>query len=176
VHGATGSPLDWKYLVSKLDRSRFQPWFAYYPASPHLDRIGDQIVRALSSLQAKYKFEKMILVAHSMGGLVTRAALDYVVENVGTGRIVNVPAFVSISSPWGGMASASLGVEHAPVVAPMWQIGAAERDSDEGRSAKGVNSAPPGAVRVARGGRVTLLISMEVVASVHVERLPRHHA
>jgi len=121
VHGATGSPMDWKYLVGKLDRSRFQPWFAYYPASPHLDRIGDQIVRALSNLQTKYEFENLVLVAHSMGGLVTRAALDYVVANTGTGRIVNVPLFVSISSPWGGMASASLGVEYAPVVAPMWE-------------------------------------------------------
>jgi pimeloyl-ACP methyl ester carboxylesterase len=121
VHGATGSPANWRYLVSKLDRSRFQPWFAYYPAAPHLDRIGDQIVRALSSLQVKYGFDHMILVAHSMGGLVTRGAVDYVMDNPTGRRLVSVPAFVTISSPWGGVSSATLGVKYAPVVAPMWQ-------------------------------------------------------
>jgi pimeloyl-ACP methyl ester carboxylesterase len=121
VHGATGSPADWKYLVSRLDRSRFQPWFAYYPAAPHLDRIGDQVVRALSSLQVKYRFDRMILVAHSMGGLVTRGAVDSVMGNPGPRRLVMIPAFVTLSSPWGGVASATLGVKYAPVVAPMWQ-------------------------------------------------------
>lgn len=121
VHGATGSPANWKYLVGKLDRNRFQPWFAYYPAAPHLDRIGDQVVRALSSLLIKYRFERLILVAHSMGGLVTRAALNYVIENAGAGRLVNVPAFVSISSPWNGHAGAAMGVEYSPVVAPSWE-------------------------------------------------------
>lgn len=121
VHGATGSPADWKSLASTIDRSKFQAWFAYYPASPHLDRIGEQIVRALSSLLFKYRFERLVLVAHSMGGLVTRAALNYVMEHAAVGRQVRVPVFLSISTPWGGMASAALGVEYAPVVAPMWE-------------------------------------------------------
>src|SRR5262249_44534845 len=55
VHGATGSPTNWRYLSSTIDRSRFQPWFAYYPAAAHIDRIGDQILRALSGLQVKYR-------------------------------------------------------------------------------------------------------------------------
>jgi pimeloyl-ACP methyl ester carboxylesterase len=121
VHGATGSPANWKYLASRIDRTRFQAWFAYYPAAPNLDRVGEQILRALSSLQVKYRFPRLVLVAHSMGGLVTRAALNYVSGHLGTGRLVQVPVFVSISSPWGGIESADLGVKYAPVVAPMWQ-------------------------------------------------------
>ena len=31
VHGVTGTPRDWKFLVDGIDRSRFQPWFFYYP-------------------------------------------------------------------------------------------------------------------------------------------------
>jgi pimeloyl-ACP methyl ester carboxylesterase len=121
VHGATGSPANWKYLASQVDRSRFQPWFAYSPAAPHLDRIAAQVVRMLSNLQVKYRFDRLILVAHSMGGLVTRTALNYVIANADTGRHVNVPLFLTISSPWNGHAGAKLGVEYAPVVAPMWE-------------------------------------------------------
>lgn len=121
VHGATGSPANWKYLASRIDRTKFQPWFAYYPAAPHLDRIGEQLVRALSSLKVKYRYDRLILVGHSMGGLVTRAALNYVMGNAATGREVNVPLFVTISSPWNGHSGAALGVEYSPVVAPMWE-------------------------------------------------------
>ena len=121
VHGATGSPADWKDVAARIDRSRFQPWFVYYPAAPHLDRIGQQIVRAISGLAVKYRPDRLVLVAHSMGGLVTRAALNYVMTNASAGRELDVPLFVSISSPWNGHSGAALGVEYAPVVAPMWQ-------------------------------------------------------
>jgi hypothetical protein len=56
-----------------------------------------------------------------MGGLVTRAALNYTIENVGTGRTVHVPAFVSISTPWNGHSGAARGVQYSPVVAPSWE-------------------------------------------------------
>jgi len=121
VHGAMGHPGNWKALVAKLDRSRFQPWLAYYPTAPHLDRIAQMLVRALAALQAKYEFSQLVLVAHSMGGLVTRSAINYAVENPGSGRLVRVPALVTISSPWGGHAAALAAVEHSPVVAPSWE-------------------------------------------------------
>jgi pimeloyl-ACP methyl ester carboxylesterase len=121
VHGAVGTPSDWKYLVSSLDRSRFQPWLAYYPTAPHLDRLGRGLVRAIAALQVKYGFSRLILVAHSMGGLVSRAALNYVMENASTGRAVFVPAFVSISTPWDGHSEAAKGVKYSPVVAPSWE-------------------------------------------------------
>jgi pimeloyl-ACP methyl ester carboxylesterase len=121
VHGALGHPGNWTYLISQLDRSRFQPWLVYYPSAPHLDRLAQMLVRALGALQFKYGFSQLVLVAHSMGGLVTRAALNYAVANAATGRLVHVPAFVSISSPWNGHAAAAMGVEYAPVVAPSWK-------------------------------------------------------
>jgi pimeloyl-ACP methyl ester carboxylesterase len=121
VHGAVGDPSDWKYLVSTLDRSRFQPWLVYYPSAPHLDRLAAGVVRAIAALQFKYGFSEMILVAHSMGGLVTRAAINYAMENRHGPRVVRIPAFVSISSPWNGHTAAAAGAKHSPVVAPMWQ-------------------------------------------------------
>lgn len=106
-------------LVDNLDRSRFQPWFFYYPSAPHLDRIAQSLERALSGLQVRHGFSRLIVVPHSMGGLVTRAALNDVMENSATHRIVQIPAFVSISSPWNGHTAATKGVEYSPIVAPM---------------------------------------------------------
>ncbi|HVN86616.1 MAG TPA: alpha/beta hydrolase [Candidatus Binatia bacterium] len=121
VHGATGNPNQFKYLVSHIDRSRFQPWLAYYPSAPHLERIGQSLVRTLSALQVKYNFQRLILVAHSMGGLVTRGAINYAFRSVGSTRVVHIPAFVSISSPWNGHAAAAKGAEYSPIVAPSWE-------------------------------------------------------
>ncbi len=121
VHGAVGTPRDWKHLVGSLDRTRFQPWLAYYPTAPHLDKLGRGLVRALAALQVKYGFSRLILVAHSMGGLVTRAALNYTIENVSTKRLVHVPAFISISTPWNGHSGAAKGVKYSPTVAPSWE-------------------------------------------------------
>ena len=121
VHGAMGHPGNWKHLVGTLDRSRFQPWLVYYPTAPHLDRIARGLVRTLGALQVKYGFSRLILVAHSMGGLVTRAAVNDAVASATGARVVRLPAFVSISSPWNGHAGAELGVKYAPVVAPSWE-------------------------------------------------------
>ncbi len=121
VHGALGHPGNWKDLVPTLDRSRFQPWLVYYPTAPDLERVAEMLVRALSNLQFKYRFPRLILVAHSMGGLVTRAALNFAMQHPGTGRIVDIPAFVTLSTPWNGHSGAALGVEYSPVVAPSWR-------------------------------------------------------
>lgn len=121
VHGAMGHPGNWTHLVGTLDRSRFQPWLLYYPTAPHLDRVAQGLVRTLASLQVKYRFPRLILVAHSMGGLVTRAALNFAMQHAAHRRVVEIPAFISISSPWNGHSAAAEGVEYSPVVAPSWE-------------------------------------------------------
>ena len=32
VHGNLGTPQDFRYLIERLDRDRFQPWLYYYPS------------------------------------------------------------------------------------------------------------------------------------------------
>jgi len=121
VHGVGGHPGNWKYLVSTLDRSRFQPWLIYYPSAPNLDRIGRALVRAVGALRVRYDFSRLIVVAHSMGGLVARSAINYAFEGFEGARAVDFPAFVTISSPWNGHSAAAAGVRRAPVVAPSWR-------------------------------------------------------
>lgn len=121
VHGATGNPSEWTYLIERIDRRRFQPWLLFYPSAAHLDIAGRWLARGLSALQVKYGFTRLVVVAHSMGGLVARAAINHVVASVGPDRIVQVPAFVSIATPWNGHTAAAMGVKNAPAAAPSWE-------------------------------------------------------
>ncbi len=120
VHGIGGSPVEFKYLAGTLDRRRYQPWFVYYPSGFELDRIADGIARWMPVLYARCPFERLIVVAHSMGGLVARAFIERA-SNGHMSAIGQIDTFVSISTPWGGHAAAALGVERAPAVVPAWR-------------------------------------------------------
>lgn len=119
IHGALGHPGIWREMVARLDRDRFQPWFAYYPTAASLDVISTAIERWMQHLWFTHGFERFLVVAHSMGGLVAR---DF------TGRMVRrglygdhgVALLLTMATPWQGQAGAGLGVEQAPVVAPSW--------------------------------------------------------
>ena len=120
VHGVDGTPRVWKYLVDNLDRSRFQPWFYYYPSGLPLQKLGDHlatIIRLLDSI-SKGTMNRVVIVAHSMGGLVSRAAINNLCRN---GAPPFVKLYVSFSTPYGGHDAAKKGVESAPVVVPSWR-------------------------------------------------------
>ena len=116
VHGAAGSPQDWRYFINHLDRSRYQPWIFYYPSGARLDTLSFLLQTKLYELYRKYEFESLYVVAHSMGGLVSRSAI--LEKNNFTD---SVKLFVSISSPWGGEQRAKTGVEKSPAVIPSWK-------------------------------------------------------
>lgn len=118
VHGAGGHPDEFRYLIEHLDRDKFQPWLAYYPSGMDLEMMGRGVARWLETLVARYQIEHLVVVAHSLGGLVSRAAINNL-STSGNGDLLKL--FVSISSPWNGFAQAAQGVEHSPVVMPMWR-------------------------------------------------------
>jgi len=120
VHGIGGNPTDFKYLVSRLDRDRFQPWFVYYPSGLELSRTADGIARWMRELQARCGFRRLVVVAHSMGGLVARAFIERAAGGV-VPAIGGIDTFISISTPWGGHRAAARGVERAPAVVPAWR-------------------------------------------------------
>jgi len=117
VHGAAGSPQDWRYFVDHLDRSRYQPWFFYYPSGARLDTTAFLLRTKLYELYRKYHFESLYVVAHSMGGLVSRSAVIATEDNYHD----SIQLFVSISTPWGGEQRAKTGVEKSPAVIPSWK-------------------------------------------------------
>ena len=118
VHGMQGTPASFDYLASRLDRARFQPWFYYYPSGVHLHEIADHLAQTVGKVTRRYPHDRIIVVAHSMGGLVARGFLLRHAKSAGSARI---PIFVTISTPWDGHKAAALGVKHAPAVVRVWE-------------------------------------------------------
>lgn len=117
VHGINGTPRDFEYLIKQMDRTHFQPWVLYYPSGAYLDNVSRYVDQILQQLHAKYKFDKIAVVAHSMGGLVSRS---FILKHLDNSKSVAIPLFISISTPWNGHMAAKLGVDHAPTPVYAW--------------------------------------------------------
>jgi pimeloyl-ACP methyl ester carboxylesterase len=118
IHGAGGTPRDFTSLIERLDRERFQAWALLYPSALRLKPLADFLNLALRDLRARLGFKRVLLVAHSMGGMVVRAFLN---KSIAPGDEDWAPLFVSISTPWQGHAAAETGVQRSPVVLPSWR-------------------------------------------------------
>jgi len=103
VHGIGGSPRDWEQVIEKLDRTKFQPWVFYYPSGFSIGLSAMMLNNAVDELHFRHDFPTSIVVAHSMGGLVTRGALNIILRE---GREPPVHHVVTISTPWLGQEGA----------------------------------------------------------------------
>lgn len=117
VYGAAGSPQDWRTFFAKIDRSKYQPWFFFYPTGRRLDEMGTALDNGIRLLQAHHGFQRLHVVAHSMGGLVSRS---FVVKNAIDDRNPYIHRFVTLSTPWQGHAAAQMGIDMAPSAVPSW--------------------------------------------------------
>lgn len=117
VYGAAGSPQDWRTFFNKIDRRKYQPWFYYYPSGRRLGEMGTALNNGVKVLQAHYGFQRMHVVAHSMGGLVSRS---FVTQNLNEGNRY-IAKYATISTPWAGHKFAEMGVKRAPEVVPSWR-------------------------------------------------------
>jgi len=120
VHGAVGHPGIWADLIERLDREHFQPWLVYYPTAARLDMAAEALDRWIQYLFAVHRFPRLVVVAHSMGGLVARAFINRVLAASDGGAAKGLRTFITLSTPWNGHTAAARGVEKAPVVAPSW--------------------------------------------------------
>jgi pimeloyl-ACP methyl ester carboxylesterase len=117
IHGYTGTPRDFKFLVSQIDQKKYQPWFVFYPSAARIGIIADHLNAAITQLQMVYKFREMSVIGYSMGGLVGRAFVLKHAEEHPESRIKN---FISIATPWKGHSLADLR-KLAPTEVPSWQ-------------------------------------------------------
>ena len=118
VHGMGGTPLSFAYLAERLDRKRFKPWVYYYPTGVHLDRAADHLAQTMATLERRYPHDRLVVVAHSMGGLVSRA---FIQRHARSGSPTKIPLFVTISTPWNGHRGAQAGVDYSPAVVRVWE-------------------------------------------------------
>jgi triacylglycerol esterase/lipase EstA (alpha/beta hydrolase family) len=118
VHGIGGSARDFQEIVSKLDRSRYRPWFFYYPSGNDLSQLSEMFYKIfLSGKVVSLDEMPMVIVSHSMGGLVVRDALNRCTGKSGENK---VKCLITIASPLAGHSSADL-ANKGLIVLPSWR-------------------------------------------------------
>jgi pimeloyl-ACP methyl ester carboxylesterase len=119
VHGIGGSSREFKTIIENMDKDRYKAWFFYYPSGGDLDQLADLFYNIFLSGAVIPRMDMpMIVVAHSMGGLIAREAFN---KYQGKATENKVKLFVSIASPFGGHPAAALGEKHGLIVLPSWK-------------------------------------------------------
>jgi uncharacterized alpha/beta hydrolase family protein len=111
VHGMKGTPIDFRSIINKLDKEKFLPIVYFYPTGINLNYAVDGLKYSIDKLKEKYNIKELIVVSHSMGGLVSRAFINNY-------KKVTIEKFISISTPWNGQKYAQLGGNMAKKIAP----------------------------------------------------------
>ena len=117
IHGMAGSPQDWRVAMDKIDRARYQPWFYIYPTGMRLESAGSALNHGIKLLHSRYQFQRLHVVAHSMGGLVAR---EFVRHNAILEQQPYINTLITFSTPWDGHQAAAMGVKYSPEVVPSW--------------------------------------------------------
>jgi pimeloyl-ACP methyl ester carboxylesterase len=118
VHGIRGSASDFAGVVQALDRTRYQPWFFHYPSGAALSDLSQSFERLFLSGQViRSGPVPMVIVAHSMGGLIVREALNRCARDGGENQVARL---VTLASPMGGTTTAA-GASQGVLVIRSWK-------------------------------------------------------
>ena len=118
VHGLGGSPAEFRFLATSIDLDRFQPWFFRYPSGFRLHSVGRTLSRLTGALREKLGFDSLYMVAHSMGGLVSRSCILQAERNPEYRGVTKL--FVTIATPLQGHEAAEFGLKYTPEPVPAW--------------------------------------------------------
>lgn len=118
IHGINGSPRVLEPLIDHIDGEHFQAMYFYYPSGLRIGQVAWHLNRIMRELEHRHGIDRYHVVAHSMGGLVGRA---WILERSRERGRARIASFVSLSTPWSGYPSARQGVDHSPVVVPVWR-------------------------------------------------------
>lgn len=118
VHGVKGTARDFRKLIASLDRTRYQMWVFQYPSGLPLKPTTNYLLKALRELHKRHQFRELMIVAHSMGGLIARHVVQESADGAGQ---YNIPVTVTVNSPLLGLNNAADGVRYSPVVVPVWR-------------------------------------------------------
>lgn len=117
VHGINGTPRNFTAMIENLDRSRYQAWVYSYPSGLRLANLANGLYVFVETLRRAYGFDELHLIAHSLGGLVSKGALNRCAQTKGCKYL---RSYTTVSTPWAGVASAKSGIKWAPRVVPVW--------------------------------------------------------
>ncbi len=119
VHGIGGSARQFLPLVEDLDRTRYKPWFFHYPSGGDLDQLAELFYQIfLSGKVYEANGMPIIVIAHSMGGLVVREAINRYRDQANENQL---KLLVTLATPFGGHAAAATGEKRGLIVLPSWR-------------------------------------------------------
>lgn len=120
VYGIGGSPREFNDLVQQLDRSRFKPWFFHYPTGGDLNQMAQLFHDIFLSGDTISLNELMpiVIVAHSMGGLIVREALNLL--DTDDSKALGIE-FISLATPFGGHPAARHTADSTMMILPSWR-------------------------------------------------------
>jgi uncharacterized protein YifE (UPF0438 family) len=99
------------------------PWFFYYPSGSDLNKLAENFYRIFLSGELFPKIDTpIIIVAHSMGGLIMREVMNLYHASDSENHVAQL---ITIASPLGGHPAAASSLK-SPIVLPAW------RDLDPG--------------------------------------------
>ena len=128
VHGINGTPRDFHALIAGLDRARYQVWLFYYPSGLALDKVGIVLAKVVETIASESHVSsklRLVVVAHSMGGLVGRRGVNELCRN---GKPPYLKLYASFDTPYGGVESAAEAVKREVELVPSWKDVAAGSD------------------------------------------------
>jgi len=116
VPGIGGSPRDFAEMIPRLQRAGYQPIYFVYPTGMALGSAAQQLGERLQEFLGRHDFDRLVLIGHSMGGLVAKGLLDEidVAHALPSWRL-----FIAISSPFGGIPTAQYAGQ-LPKHPPAW--------------------------------------------------------
>lgn len=119
VHGIDGTPRDFRTLIASIDRTRYQIWLFYYPSGLRLDQLGLVLAQGIERVadEVPSRDLRVAIVAHSMGGLVSRRAINELCRH---GKPAYLRVYASFDSPYGGIEAVTGAVKRGTELVPSW--------------------------------------------------------
>ncbi|MCK4708976.1 MAG: hypothetical protein KAU21_10205, partial [Gammaproteobacteria bacterium] len=100
VHGIGGSARIFKTMSNKLDKKYYKPLYFHYPSGADLNQMAELFYSIfLSGDLYQSPNSPMVIVAHSMGGIVVKEALN---RYQASDKENKLKLFISLASPFGG--------------------------------------------------------------------------
>ncbi|MBN2804756.1 MAG: hypothetical protein JXR91_16795 [Deltaproteobacteria bacterium] len=115
VHGHWSGPPPLQELSESIDRTRFQPWFVYYPSGLDVRKTAQMLAINLARLADYYKKDEIPVIAYSMGGVVARQAI---IKGQQMEGFPHIPLFIGVANPWDGSIKTNSGSKTAIMANP----------------------------------------------------------
>ena len=108
----SGTPKDFSHIIENIDKNKYQIIMYYYASGANLYYSVDGLTNSINKIKEKFKIKKLVVIAHSMGGLVSRGFINNISSTL------RIEKYITLSTPWNGQKFAVYGGEFASRLVP----------------------------------------------------------